>query len=108
MDQRASSLTLTNTLSAPTHSLSGNVLEGRRATNQSKFSLGRPLGRLKIYGVSIIFADTREITTEHPRCPRSDLQPHQEASQGGWEEISTGEGGRCQSKVACGRIGEGR
>ena len=49
---------------------------------------------------STLFADTREVATEHPRCPRSHhLQPHQEASQDGWEEISTGEGGRCQWKV---------
>ena len=77
------------------------MLEGRKATNQSQFSLGRPLGRLEIYGNdSTLCADTREVATEHPWCPRSyHLQPHQEASQDGWEEISTGEGGRCQWKV---------
>ena len=83
------------------HSLSGNVLEGRKATNQSQFSLGRPLGRLEIYGNdSTLCADTREVATEHPGCPRSHhLQPDQEASEDGWEEISTGERGRCQGKV---------
>ena len=49
---------------------------------------------------SILCADTREVATEHPWCPRSyHLQPYQEASQDRWEEISTGERGRCQSKV---------
>ena len=83
------------------HSLSGNVLEGRKATNQSQFSLGRPLGRLEIYGNDrTLCADTREVATEHPGCPRSHhLQPDQEASEDGWEEISTGERGRCQGKV---------
>ena len=80
------------------------MLEGRKATNQSQFSLGRPLGRLEIYGNdSTLCADTREVATEHPWCPQSyHLQPHQEASEDGWEEISTGEGGRCQSKVVAG------